>query len=169
MRLPRLVSLVLLLAAAGPAAAAAPSGISLRVEPITSNDPEKHTHTQKRSLKIHLTNTSSQERAGLKVKYYWFARDVKDRDVNLFKSDESPAVLKPRATEIIETGTVTSSYTEDHYGKGKGKGKGGKKVEGTGNKITGYGVQVYENDRIVAEYYSEPSYKAMLTGAPGTP
>lgn len=146
--------------------------VSMRVEQVSGMDSTKDKHDQRRSLKVHLTNGSAADVTDLKIKYYWFARDVKDREVALLKDGETKADVKARKTELVETGSVTSSYTDDSFASNKG-GKGGgnsggnrsgKKVEGIGKKITGFGVQLFAGDKMIAETFDPPSNKALVGG-----
>ncbi|RYD81930.1 MAG: hypothetical protein EOP84_10235 [Verrucomicrobiaceae bacterium] len=156
-----------------PLASAQVSPVSMRVEQVNSSDRDKHTTVQKRSLKVHLSNSSGQDQTGLRVKYYYFTKDVKDKDVIVKESGEKSADVKARATEIAETPVVKSSFTDDHFeggGRNNNKGgrnnnfKAGKKVAASGDKIVGYGVQLYSGDKMIAEQFSGPSLKALVGG-----
>lgn len=164
-----IASFALALATFAPSVHAEVSPVSLRVEQVSSSQPEKHATTQKRSLKIFLSNGTGQDQTGLKVKYYYFAKDVKDKDVMVKDSGEKSADVKARATEVIETPVVTATSTEAHQeGNGRqnrnGTFKGGKKVEASGDKIVGYGVQVFSGEKLLTEYFSAPSLKANVAG-----
>lgn len=159
----------LLLAAPAPAAFAQVSPVSIRVEQITSTDSDKKgvKHEQSKSLKIHLTNSSRQDFSGLRVKYYFFAKDVKSRDTSVHKDGETTADVKAASSATVETPSVSSSYSEDSYqGKKGGKrgGGGGKKVEGTGDRLVGYGARLYDGDKLLTEFFSQPSYKELVGG-----
>jgi hypothetical protein len=162
MRFPTFLPLtVAALAFCAPAIHAEVSPISMRIEQVSGSKPEKYSTTQKRSLKVHLTNGSGQDQTGLKVKYYYFAKDVKDKDITVKDKGEKTADVKARSTEVVEVPSITATFVEAHTEGGKG-GKGGKKVEASGDKIVGYGAQVYSGDKMLTEYFSEPSLKTKL-------
>lgn len=155
------VLFVLLFVVFAPAAFAQVSPVSMRVEQVSKTETDKYKHTQKRSLKILLTNASPQERAGLTVRYYFFGKGVGDNDIIVMDKGEKQASVGSNKTEVIETPAVTKTALEAHSEKGAG-GKGGKKVEASGEKLVGYGAQLYEGDKLLTEYFSGPSYKALL-------
>jgi hypothetical protein len=141
------------------------SPIRMAVEQVAKSEAKNKTgsdKTQVRSLNIRLDNNSTQTFDGLLVKYWFFGRDMKTRDVTILKTGERKSTLAPRSKELVESETVSSDYVEEHYEVPKAKGgKAGKptKVPASGAKIMGYAVRVMKDDRVMAEYYSEPSYK----------
>lgn len=127
--------------------------------------------TQVRSLTIRLTNNSVESFDGLVVKYWFFGRDVTGHEVKVLNQGERKSSLTPRGKDFVESETVSSSYVEAHseISGGKSKGKGGgaaKRVPASGQKIMGYAVQVLQGGNVLAETYSEPSYKQRLAEAP---
>lgn len=136
------------------------SPISIRVEPVSNTDNDKFKKSQTKTLKIHISNRSDQDRAGLRVKYWFFGKDVKDRDLAVLKEGETKTDLKARATEMVESARAEAIAVEAHGG-----GKGKKKVEASGDKFVGYGVQILEGDKLLAEYFSQPSLKASARSA----
>lgn len=146
-------------AAKAPAAAPAPSAITLRVQ--QSNKmvaPEKSlTRTQSRFLKLFLSN-SSHEEASLKIKYAFFGHAVNEHSDFVVLDGEKDATVKPAV--ISEEDTPTATVTET---------KASKKAPASGEVIIGYGVQIFQSDKLVAEAY-EPSYMKDLMGkAPAAP
>ena len=139
------------------------SPISIRVEQVTGVDREKFKKTQEKSLKIFVSNGSAADMNNLTVKYYFFGHDVRDHEAEILEKGERTASVKARAMEIVETPAAKASATEAHSVKGKGKG-GGKKVAASGEKLTGYGVRVFSGEKMLAEYFSEPSLKGKLGG-----
>ena len=130
--------------------------------------------TQIRSLEISLQNLSRQDCPNLEVHYWFFAKGIKDGDIEVFKKGERKASLAAGQKEVIESEQVNSSYTEDHFQveKSKGKGKGGnsksnsspkvKKVEGSGDRIVGYGVRVMDGGKVLTEFFSPQGLKEKL-------
>src|SRR5215212_4196212 len=137
----RPLSLLFLLTVA-PVAFAQVSPVSIRVEQVSKTENDKYKHTQKRSLKVFLTNASEQDRSGLTVRYYFFGKSVGDKDAILMEKGERPASVASHKTEVVETPAVSKTAIEAHSEKG-GQGKAGKKVEASGDKLLGYGAQLY--------------------------
>lgn len=135
--------------------------------------------TQVRSLLIKLENHSKDTFDNLIVKYWFFGRDAKSHDVKPVQAGQRKSFLGPNSRETVDSETVSIQYTPEHSemakgnsGKGKsGKGRKGRgttsrKVPASGTKLTGYAVQVFHGGSIVAEDYSEDSYKAKVGTAP---
>ena len=146
-------------AAKPPAAAPAPSAIALRVQ--QSNKmvaPEKSlTRTQSRFLKLFLSNASHDDVA-LKIKYAFFGHTVNEHSDFVVLEGEKDATVKPAG--ITEEDTPTATVTETRASKNK---------PASGEVIIGYGVQVFQGDKLVAEAF-EPSYMKDLMGkAPAAP
>ena len=149
------------------------SPFSVRVEQVTSTDGERFKKTQEKKLKIFVSNNSSAD-ANLTLKFYFFGHGAKDREIDTLERGEKTASVKSHATEVVETPAAKATLNEEHYETKKGKGGGnrgrgggtrlGKKVEASGKKLTGYGVQVLNGGTVVAEYFSEPSLKAEVAG-----
>lgn len=145
------------------------STISVRIEQESKQEsPPKdyHTKTQKRTLKIFLSN-SSKEETNVKIKYTYFGHAIASHDVVPIDQGEKDATLKPLETQEVDAPTSSQTYTDEHY-EGMGKGPK-KKVEATGNKLTGYGVQVLVDDKVVAESYDPPTMKDLMDKAPAAP
>jgi hypothetical protein len=141
------------------------SPVSVRVEQVLKSDTEKFTHTQKRSLKIAVTNASSEEKKALRVKYFFFGKDAGESEMLLLEKGDRTANVPARQTVIVETPTISRKSVEEHYDTKKSGQRGAKisrKVEASGQKIVGYGTQVFEGDKLLAEYFSEPSLKAKV-------
>ncbi len=154
-----LLSLFLSIITLAPLARAEVSPISIRVEQAGDSDNGKFKKTQTKTLKIHITNSSAQDRTALRVKYWFFGKDVKDRDLAVLKQGEAKTDIKARATEMVESARVETVAVEAHTDKGK------KKVGASGDKFAGYGVQVLEGDKLMAEFFSSPSLKASAKSA----
>ena len=129
--------------------------------------------TQVRSLAIKLENHSKETFNDLIVKYWFFGHDAKAHDAKPVQAGQRKSALGPNARETVESETVSIPYAPEHLEKAKGRsgrGKSGagtaKKVPASGTKLTGYAVQVFNGSTIVAEEYSEESYKAKIGTAP---
>ncbi len=140
-----------------------PNPVRIKVEQPSKTDIEGDTKTVKRALKISVVN-SSNEPLELKLKYVLFGRDAADKDIKAIDQGDRPAPVKPRSTEIVETGTATAVFVEARFDPGTHK-----RVPASGTKFVGYGVQVLLGDRLVAESYDPPSMKASWGQAPAAP
>ncbi len=160
-------SLVLLaLTSLTPLVRAEVSPVSVRVEQVSNDKRTRYDETQKKTLQIILSNGSAQEQA-VKVKYYYFAKDVKEHAVTVFKDGEKTATIKPHGTETVTADPADAKSSEKHKegnGKGGKGGNNGKEVEASGQRIVGYGVQVFIGDKLATEYFSEPSLKSNVGG-----
>jgi hypothetical protein len=151
--------------------------ISVRVEQTSGNASNRFKHSQSKALKVHISNGSTADASSLRVKYFYFGRSVKDAEARILKQGESKANVPSHATVTVATPEIESVYTEEHGQRVDGKGGRGapsrnfsgqqkdvryKTVEATGTKLTGYGVQVFSGDRLVAETFSEPNLKSNL-------
>ena len=174
MRLPALA--IALLAVLSFHAFAAISPIRMEVEQHTATKaptakpghPALSHLAQHRSLTIKLSNNSTDAFDHLVVKYFFLGHDMKDHNIKVLKRGERKSSLVPRGNETVESEEITSTFTEAHAEVGKGKGRGkpkSKKIPASGQKITGYAVQVLNGAKIEAEYYGEPSFKDKVKAA----
>jgi hypothetical protein len=60
---------------------------------------------------------------------------------------EKDATLKPGVTQEVNAPTSTQTYLEEHASVGKGATK----IPASGNKLTGYGGQVFVGDKLMGE------------------
>jgi hypothetical protein len=140
------------------------SPVSVRVEQVAKSESEKFSRTQKRSLKISVSNAAAEDKT-LQVKFYFFGKETGENDLLLLEKGERTATVPARQTVTVETPTVSRRSVEEHYaGKGGGQGgaKLGKKVAASGQRIVGHGAQVFEGGKVVAEYFSQPDFKAKV-------
>jgi hypothetical protein len=143
------------------------SPFRVRVEQVSKSETEKFTKTQKRSLKIFVSN-SSKEAAELVAKYYIFGRELQDNDIVKLDEGAKPVSSKPLGTEMVESAIVSTSSEEAHSSgssRGKSSGKSAKKTEASGTKILGFAVQVFQGEKMVAESYDPPSMKEQISKA----
>lgn len=122
-----------------------------------------HEKIQVRSLKIQLDNNSAQAYDALLVKYWFFGRGAAEHAQKVLVTGERKAAVAARGKESVESEVVSKSFSEESY-----DAKSKKKVPATGDKISGYAVRVMLGDKILAESYSEPSFKE-LTDKGGEP
>ena len=164
----------ILMIAAPLAVGAEVSPIRLRVEQVSKDTHGKFDHKQEKSLKVELSNSSADELGGVKVSYFYFAREVKSGDLAQVGKGEMTAQVKAHGSTMLETPGVSISYTEAHTEGNPfaNRGKSGNKqqaahvktVAASGRRFYGYGVRVSRGGEVVAEYFSEPSLKAKVGG-----
>ncbi|MEQ1860850.1 MAG: hypothetical protein ABMA13_13020 [Chthoniobacteraceae bacterium] len=148
----------LILLAALATATAQVSAVRLRVEQVSKSNTTSYKTVQTRSLTIHLANSSTQP-ADVKVKWAVLGRDIKSKDVVTVEQGELAAALKPTGTEKLQTPAVSAAAEEARTGS---KGKS----DDIGTRIIGHGVQVWQGEKLVAEFYEPASLKESFGKAP---
>ncbi len=122
----------------------------------------KFDKTQAKTIHIALSNHSQEPILGLKVRYYFFGKEAHNKETLVLEKGELSADLKGHGTATVVSPEFKAAFTEAHYAiknKKNGSATLGKKTEEAGQKITGYGVQVFDKDTIAAEYFSTASLK----------
>jgi hypothetical protein len=145
-------------------AVAEPSPVHVRTEQSNKLEVEKkYTRNAGRSLKIFVSN-GAKDSVDLKVKYFVFGRDVASHDFVTIDQGEKPIQVKGFATEMIETPTAKATAIDAHADKAK-------RIEAAGIKFVGHAVQVFQADKIVAEFYEPTTVKEQIgkAGPPPTP
>lgn len=122
--------------------------------------------TQVRSLKIQLDNNSNEALDALSVKYWFIGRAMLGHDNKVLVEGERKSTLPPRGREVVESEEVSKKFVEAHT---EMKGKTMTKVPASGDKILGYAVRVLKDGKVLAEYYSEPSYKDLVSPSEKAP
>lgn len=121
-------------------------------------------HDQKEELEIIVSSVSKNLPAGLQLKWFMFGRDLKSNRVGVLRSGDAKVELGGRGPQVIRSAKIEAKSTPEHSVVSRGRGRGGsrgsvKKVEATGDKYIGYGVQVLNGGRVVAESFDPPSLK----------
>jgi len=99
----------------------------------------------------------------VKIKYVYFGHAMTGHDIMAVDQGEKEATLKPSETQEVDTPTSNQTYVEEHYPPGKGIKV---KIPASGNKLTGYGVQVFVGDKLMGESYEPFSMKEQMDKAP---
>jgi hypothetical protein len=150
---------ILLILASAPLAYPAPDAIGARVEQVAKSEHAGFTHGQTHALRVFLTNTGGEDKSGLKVNYYLFGKDLRGlTEVAVLHKGQVNADVKAHGTAMVETPAATVKYTEEHS---EGPRKNMHKVEASGKKFTGYGVQIFDGDALTYEYFSTQNLKAL--------
>lgn len=132
--------------------------IHVRVEQSSKSDTTGYKTVQSRSLNIYIANGSIQPQ-DVTVKYVIFGRDLKSKDLVTVEQGESKASLKASGTEKVQSVEARVSSEEARAGS-KGKSPD------TGTRLIGYGVQVLQGEKVVAETYEPASMKASFGKTP---
>lgn len=127
-------------------------------EPPKKGPTPPKTVDEKRQLIITLTNLSKNEFKALKVVAVYFSRSESSPGIGIEKSQELTADLAPLGKAEVKSEVVTISYTPAGY-------SGGKRVKARGGKFAGCGVQVYDGQTLMAEFFSQQTLKTALSGA----
>jgi hypothetical protein len=139
-------------------ASASAGPVTVRVEQDNKTDLNKFKRTQHRVLKITLTN-SGDASMNLRVRYAVFGRDSKTHAIVDVHHSDLTTTLQPKSDQTLTTAEAVAVLTEDHI-------ENKKKVDGSGARLLGYGVQVLEGTTVVAEAYDPPAMKEELAKIP---
>ena len=132
-------------------------------------------HDQTKELDITVSSVSKTVPSGLRLKWFMYGRDLKSGSVSVLRSGEAKVALGSNGSQVITSAKVETKSTPEHSVVSKGRrggsngGTGGgsrvsvKKVEATGDKYIGYGVQVLAGDKVVAETFDPPGVKGSVT------
>lgn len=135
-------------------------------------------HNQTKQLAITVSSVSRPAPTGLSAKWYFFGRDEKSDRVRLLRSGETKLDLAAGA-QTVKSDELINDYTPEHSVVSRSRGgRGGigrsggrasvKKVAGEGDKLIGYGVQVLQGGKVVAETFDPPSLKQDVSSKPTT-
>jgi hypothetical protein len=168
MKIPPPFILLAAIFALSPLVHAQGTSVQVRVEQETKQEfpnlKDRHTKTQKRTLKVFLTS-SSKEDANVKIKYTYFGHPEGGHDTVAVSQGDKDVTLKPSVTQEEDVPTASVTYVEEHYPPAK-PGSAAKVIPASGNKLTGYGVQIFEGDKLVGESYEPLSMKEEMNKAP---
>jgi phage-related protein len=137
---------------------AGPVSVTVQVE-SERDKGDKAKVIQQKTLKITLRNGGREAFEGAKVNYYFFAKDLETKETDVFDEGTEEVSLAPNATAVVDTKTVSATSTGRTRSSKKQKGK---PLSPTGDRITGWAVQVKHADKLVGEAYSSPDLKKKL-------
>lgn len=173
MKLPLVLTMFTLLQAVGMAQVPQSSlRLEVKVESDVDNKGRQNeTKTQHRKLDMVISNMSQAPVENVQVNWWFFGRNVKSGQEIVIKEGSSKKLsIASLGKQEVSSGKVTSIYEDEHAeqvksgSKGKNKKPQYKTVPASGEKFTGYAVQVVAGGQIVAEHYSAPSFKERLAG-----
>lgn len=91
------------------------------------------------------------------VKWKAYGRDRKTREISVIDSRESPVDFSAGETQKLEPVTFTTTSTREHTIAKRGRGRNSRasisRIEGSGLRYVGFGIEVYEGDKLVGERF----------------
>lgn len=128
------------------------------------------TKTQTRSLEIALENTGKTASKELVIQWRLYGHKMATRDLVDIKSGNIKRSLPAESKIQVSTETVKITGTGEHsVSKRKGHGRNARttsrKVPASGHEYYGYSVRVYDQGKLVASEFSQPSLEK-LDGPP---
>ena len=119
------------------------------------------TKTQHVALNITLSGKPKSPETRV-VKWVIFGKNVNSNRVSILESDEVKLSLDARGQQLIETRSAVTKSTPDHtvVSRGQRNRVSAKKVEGSGVKYFGFGVQVKDGAMVVGKTFSGQSLEA---------
>lgn len=132
------------------------------------------TVTQNEMLEISLSG-KPQSGDSRTVKWYVFGKDQKSNAISILGSGEEKVNLNANGQQKFETKEISTTSTAAHTEVAKSSSRGGssrgkssrpsvKKVEGSGVKYAGYGVQVKQGAKVLGESFTGDSFKQHVGG-----
>ena len=151
------------------------SAVTLEVKLNAKQDLKGESNETKKQTQSLAIVVKSLDRATVNAEVYWwfFAKDMKNGKESIFKKGKSKVSLETNVGTAVQSDVVSSTYTEEHVHiekskkkkEGGGKGKSApvaKKEPASGDRLTGYAVQVVIDREVVAQEYSAPTYKDLI-------
>lgn len=130
-------------------------------------------HDQSKELEITVSSVSKTPPSGLRLKWFMYGRELKSNSVSVLRSGEAKVALGVNGSQVISSAKVETKSTPEHSVVSRGRGRGGsgrssgrvsvKKVEASGDKYIGYGVQVLDGGKVVAEAFDPAGVKGSVS------
>lgn len=120
------------------------------------------------NVKLLITlNGKPQESESRTVKWTAYGRDRQTGAISVLKTGEAKVDFSSSRTQKIESETISTSSTRTHsvpqtVGRGRGRRASYRRVEGSGVEYIGYGVQVFEGDKVVGEKFEPDTLEKKL-------
>ncbi len=131
-----------------------------------SGQPAAKSAQPEKALSITVRNTSNKPETGLTVRYWYFGRNMKTNKQDTIGGGESPVSLKPNGSEVLTGTNVQGNYVPQMFMKKPGAPapapKPGDAASAGPIKVSGYGVQVIRESKVVSEYFTEPGLKTQI-------
>lgn len=131
---------------------AGPVTVTAQEKSSKKEDAKKHEVTQDKQLTIKLDNTSREKLDDLSVKFSFYGKNLVSKSSGPLNQGEIKASIPAGGTTTVQSEHATSTYTERYMSKGKA-------VDASGEKLSGFSVQVFKGSELVGEYYSSQDLK----------
>lgn len=116
----------------------------------------------KKHLEIELRG-SAKLQGEVKVTCTFFADDLAGDKIIALKSNSLTATLEAGKSTRVTSPVVSFNFTPQHSVKsGSGRRTRFKRVEATGNRYHGWGIQVFRGNELAGEAFSNASIKKLL-------
>lgn len=148
-------------------------GVMVQVkEQADSESKGKHTRAQSVILEITLRGQPLKPE-GRTVKWTAFGRDAKSGATSILESGGAAVDLSKGSVQLIQTKPITTTYTSSHTetksssgGRTRGRRVSVKSIDGSGVRYLGYGVQIFEGEKVVGEKFDPKSLEKELSPVP---
>lgn len=135
-------------------------------EKIKRKTAASYTVAESVTLQITLRGTALTP-DGRTVKWTAYGRDREDRVISVVSTGEAKVDLVKGGMQKLEPVDISTTSTKDHtISKSSGRGRSRRatavRVEGSGVQYAGYGVQVFEGDRIVGEKFGPDNLETAI-------
>ena len=123
---------------------------------IARKSASQYTTTENVMLQVNLRGKplTSENRT---MKWVVYGRDRKTREISVIESGESPVNFSAGESQKIEPINVATTSTRAHTITKRGRGRNSRasisRIEGSGLQYVGYGIQVFEGEKVVGEEF----------------
>ena len=129
--------------------------ISIKVTVEGDKDQKGQSLIQGKRLLIDLANRSFKDYTNLTVKYFFFDKDLKTKELEIAKAGENQLDMPRNNTQQIKTDRVALEQILPHMERQHGSYQT-ISVPATGKKHMGYGVQVFHEEKVISKLF-DPS------------
>jgi hypothetical protein len=138
--------------------------------------------TQNKALTVTVRNASAKPEPGVTVRYWIIGRDPKTSKPALLDGGETQLNLKSNGVEVVSSEPVKTTFTPPSVFKLPGAAKAaapappkppageeGKAVAPTGMRISGFAIQAFRDNKVIAENVQDQSIKTLIGSEGGKP
>ncbi|HEX8373002.1 MAG TPA: hypothetical protein VF585_09500 [Chthoniobacterales bacterium] len=163
----------LLIAAHSTSWAISPITLTVRTVPIpekkdpAAKKPPVKVDVDQKKMEATLRNTSKEAVAGAVVNFYFIGKSAGAPEPKVLDKDSKTQDIAPGTPVVVESKVATATFTPAHRTQpAKGSTDKPESVKAAGDKFAGWAVQVMSGAEILAEAYSSPAMKAVVTATP---
>ena len=147
--------------------------VSVRTDAkIARKSASKYTVTENVILQVKLRGKplTSENRT---MKWTVYGRDRKSHEISVIDSGESPVNFSAGESQKSEPINVATTSTRAHTITKRGRGRNSRasisRIEGSGLQYVGYGIQVFEGEKVVGEEFEPDRLEVDLQKAESPP